>query len=50
MKDLEDPSDTLRKQMPKIENVQLEIDSQGLNPEEDKYEIELMKQPIKELY
>ena len=50
VKDLEDPSDNLNKQMPRIENIKNQIDSQGLDPDVDKEEIKLMKQSIKELY
>ena len=50
VKDLEDPSDNLNKQMTRIENIKNQIDSQGLDPDVDKEEIKLMKQSIKELY
>ena len=36
--------------MPRIESIKNQIDSQGFSPTEDKVEIELMKQSIKELY
>ena len=50
VKDLEDLSDTLRTQMSKIENVLVEIDSQGVDPDNEKCEIDLITQSIKEFY
>ena len=50
IKDLEDPSKTLRKQMPIMENVKEEIRNQGLDEIDDKIEIELITQSINELY
>ena len=50
MKNLEDPNDNLNKQMPRIESIKNQIDSQELDPEVDKEEIKLTKQSIKELY
>ena len=50
IKDLEDPSKTLRKQIPIMENVKEEIRNQGLDEIDDKIEIELITQSINELY
>ena len=50
IKDLEDLSDTLRKQMPIIENGKEEIKNQGLDEVDDKIEIELITQSINKLY
>ena len=50
IKDLEDPSKTLKKQMPIKENDKEEIRNQGLDEVDDKIEIELITQSINELY
>ena len=50
VKDLEDPSDRLRKQMPIIEDIEITIISQCLDKDTDKEEIAIIKESPKHLY